>query len=213
MDREIHDFDETAVPLRLGASDTSALYYLPKALSAFKRTNPAVQVALNTDSSAAVESSVFDGELDLGIVTLPATHSGLTSRVLYRQKLGLVVARQHPLARKDTVTLRDAEGLPFLFLDDGTRTGAALAAYFNAQGFAPDTILRSGSFEVIKRYVAEDLGIAILPDTVLRREDEQRLVIKPIENLPSVQIGAVWNPRAYLPRAASELLTLLGELP
>jgi DNA-binding transcriptional LysR family regulator len=212
LDRELRDFDESVdVPLRLGASDTSAMYYLPKVLREFARRMPRVRLELSTKSSAAIEAGVLEGELDLGIVTLPARSAELDTRPLFEQRLVLVVPRTHELATRRRIALKRLRDLPLLLLDESTRTGAVLQAHFRAAELQPKVNLRSGSFEVIKHYVAEGLGLSILPEIALGEGNNAALATVRLPELPAIAIGAVWRRRAYQPKAAAELLALMSE--
>ncbi len=209
--RELRDFDETAhVPLRVGASDTSAMYFLPGALREFAKAMPQVRVELITKSSSAIESSVIRGELDLGVVTMPANSPDLACKPLFAQRLVLVVPRSHSFARRRSIALSQLDAHRMILLDETTRTGQSLREHFARAGFEPDVAMRSGSFEVIKRYVVEGAGIAILPEIAITKADQSQLAAVRVADLPSIEIGAIWLARAYQTKAATALLACMS---
>jgi len=88
LGREIRDFDESAShELRLGTSDTTALYILPPVIQAFARAMPQTRLAITSRPSDAIAGQVLQGELALGIVTLPVAQKELESRRLMAQRL------------------------------------------------------------------------------------------------------------------------------
>ena len=90
--RELKDFDEAASQeLRVGASDTNALYFLPDRVRKFSERMPNTRLALVTRSTDEIGAAVQRGDLDLGIVTLPLEGGTLESRELFAQRLALVV--------------------------------------------------------------------------------------------------------------------------
>ena len=207
--RELEDYDESAGrELRIGASDTTALYYLPPYVRQFRRDMPQTRLVVVCRSSAAVEEQVLRGDLDLGIVTLPAGSEGLETVEVFEQRFVLAAPKQRRIGRNGRATLAQLEGEPFVMLESGARTGALLEAHLSAQRFTPNVVLDSGSFEVIKRYVAEGVGLAFLPEAVIDRADPaiQKL---DVPGLPVVHIGVVWRRHAYRATAERVFLKLL----
>ena len=212
LDLALRDFDESRdVPLRIGASDTTALYFLPPVLKTFAKRVPGTRLEMMTASSGAVAQAVDEGALDLGVVTLPTDRDDLSSSPLFDQRLVLVVPKTHPLAKRHRVSLSKLTDEAFLMLDSETRSGAALRDHFRALEFSPRIVLESGSFEVIKRYAAEGLGLSILPEMAVTKADRNRLTAVRIPGLPSIPIGVVWRTRAYQTRAAIAFIDILGQ--
>jgi DNA-binding transcriptional LysR family regulator len=208
--RELKDFDETAdQELRVGASDTNALYFLPDRVRKFSEQMPNTRLALITRSTDEIGDAVQRGELDLGIVTLPLEGKSLESRELFSQRLVLVVPKGHLLAKRRSVKLARLAREPFVLLQRGTRTGHALWSHLAGEGFLPQVVMDSGSFEVIKRYVGEGIGLSFLPEIVVTEEDRARLATVRMAGLPTIQIGAIWRRGAYQTRAMRAFLDTL----
>jgi DNA-binding transcriptional LysR family regulator len=207
--RELRDFDEAAATeLRVGTSDTTALYVLPGAVRAFSKEFPQTRLRIVNRSSDGIAEQVRRGELDLGIVTLPLGHGDLHEQELFHEDLVLVTPPSHRLAGQNTVSLSALKEEPLLLLETGTRTGALLREHFRRKGFVPQVALTSGSFEVIKRYVAEGIGVAFLPELTLTPADTRLSVLR-VPGLPRVCIGAIWRKGAYQTRPQQAFLALL----
>ena len=205
----MRDFDETASSeLRLGTSDTTALYILPKIVQRFRRQQPKAKLHIVNRPTEIIATLVERGDLDLGILTLPTVRAALEERMLFQQELVLVVSKRHALAKRPVIRLRDLHGEPILLLEEVTRTGRLLRDYFAERDFAPNVVLDTSSFEVIKRYVAEGIGISFLPKETITPRDN-KLAVLPFSGLPRVTIGAVWRKGAYQTRAAQAFLKLL----
>ena len=207
LHREVSDFDESdSNELVVGTSDTNALYFLPAHVLAFAQTMPRTRLVVHCRSSDAVVDEVQRGDLDLGIVTLPTDREGLESRRLFEQKLVLVVPKGHAIAKQRGTTLSRLRGETFVLLPEGTRTGRLLKDYFQRNGFEPQAIMDSGSFEVIKQYVASGIGLSIIPEMVLRPHDREVISALNLRGLPRVAIGAIWRQDAYQTKAARAFL-------
>jgi DNA-binding transcriptional LysR family regulator len=211
LQRELADQDTgPAGELRLGTSDTTAMYLLPPYVRRFAERLPQARLAVTNRSSDAIAAQVVRGDLDLGIVTLPQNHADLAGEPLFLQRLLLVVPRGHRLAGQKRATLDDLRDTPVLMLDGRTRTGSLLREFFDRTGFTPNVFLDSGSFEVIKRYIAEGTGVSFLPETVLAAQDSGLAAVE-MDGLPEIAIGVIWRRDAYLGRAARAFLELLRE--
>ncbi|MBX3179987.1 MAG: LysR family transcriptional regulator [Candidatus Hydrogenedentes bacterium] len=206
---EVADFESAASrELRVGTSDTIALYVLPPLVREFAALMPETRLSLVNRSSAQIARQVLEGALDLGIVTLPAGEPDLEETPLFRQRIVLVAPRGHALAGRKRVTLKALAGEPLLLLESGTRTGALLERFFAEQDFTPPAVMDSGSFEVIKRYVAEGVGLSFLPEMVVRPGDVELRAI-PVAGLPEVTLGAVWRRGAYRSKAQRAFVEML----
>lgn len=210
--REMDDFGEgQGRVLRVGTSDTTALYALPPVMSAFSKRMPEARLMLVNRSSDAIAEHVARGDLDLGIVTLPVAQKVLEQRPLFEQALVLVTPQNHPLATQSATTLDALRHEPMLLLDAATRTGSLLRSYFQEAGFTPQVVLDTGSFEVIKRYVAEGIGVSFLPRAVVTSADTALAVVQ-VADVPSVRIGAVWRSEAYQTRVERTFLQIAEEM-
>ncbi len=207
--RELEDFDEAQTQeLRVGTSDTTALYILPPVVRAFSRAMPQTRLVMVSSSTETIAERVFQGELDLGIVSLPVSREELVEQDLFEQKLVLVTPGGHPLGQRERVGLGDLRDEPMLLLEAQTHTGSLLWDFFRRESFSPQVVLHSGSFEVIKRYVGEGVGLAILPEVAVTEEDRSMATVS-LSGVPSVRIGAIWRRHAYRTKAERAFLALI----
>jgi len=182
--------------IRIGCSDTVALYLLPKAVRTFTRTHSETAVRLLSRSTGELLESVKRGELDIAIVTLPVRDDTLSMTPFAEQRFVLVARTDHPLAKRKRVRLDAIGSLPYLQLDPNTRTGQFLRDRLRKAGIAPPVAIDSGSFEVIKRYVAEGVGVALLPEMAMANKEKGLVAIR-VPELPPIEFGAVWPVGGY----------------
>ena len=154
--------------LRLGVVG-STLRVVPAvehALASFHRQHPGVQIAVEDTGSRHMAEQVHEGALDLAFIGLFADQlpDDLAHRVLAVEPLTAVVPRDHPLAGRSTVGLRElADGADFVEMraESGLRTQVdaafARAGVRRAVAFALDTS------DAVVRYVGLGLGVAVVP--------------------------------------------------
>ena len=208
--QEINDLEESpARELRVGTSDTNALYFLPPYVSTFTQQWPEIKLEIYSQSTDKIASSIIEGELDLGIITLPISHPELETLTLYEQGLVLVVPIEHPLAQKKQVNVNQLKNESFVLLNESTRTGTLIRNFFTEHQFVPKVTMYSGSFEVIKRYITQGVGISFLPEMGVVEENNKTLATLRVRNIPKVAIGAIWQAGRYRNKAARAFIELL----
>src|SRR5947208_8946434 len=105
--------------LHVGHSPTPFAEILPKTLRAFQRAMPNVHVRLHDWSNKDTLDGVRGGRLELGLITAPPRGSSLRDlryEELFRQRVCVAVAPQHPFARRRSVALIEAAAEPLICL-------------------------------------------------------------------------------------------------
>lgn len=104
MDDAAHAIrDLAAGSLHVGASPTSATYYLPPHLAEFARQHPAVRLEVAVAGSAELNRRVLSGSLDCAVIE-GSPDPGLVCWELSPDELMLVAHRDHPVSQLKRVT-------------------------------------------------------------------------------------------------------------
>jgi DNA-binding transcriptional LysR family regulator len=156
--------------LRLGTSDTSACYVLPPVFARYRERYPNLELELETQPSPRVAALVESGRLDVGFITLPHESPALVTEKLVTREDVVICAASHPLGARHAVRLEALVAHPLLLLHRGTSTRAFLDRAFERLGLKPRVALETGSIEVLKRLVALDFGVSIVPRIAVERE-------------------------------------------
>jgi DNA-binding transcriptional LysR family regulator len=137
-------------------------------VSGFQAEHPLVAVTVrHVGGSRSLAKSVRDGDLDLGILSLPGGFPGLSLTELGSERMLLACASAHPLAGRGSVRIVEIADEPFV---DGPQDwGLRLAS---DQLFARAGLERTLRFEVndslsIVEFVAEGLAVALLPPSLI----------------------------------------------
>jgi DNA-binding transcriptional LysR family regulator len=155
------------------------------------------------------------GELDLAILIQPMRHPALETFPLLEEELLLAVPRDHPLAGgTGRVRLAELRDEPFVLLREGAYDlrDQTLAACRRA-GFEPQAALDGGEMDSMLRFVAEGIGVAILPAMVLSQSDRERRHVAVRRLQPRLTRALVLARRRdrYFSAAAREFTTILTE--
>ncbi|RXR23696.1 LysR substrate-binding domain-containing protein [Sphingobium fluviale] len=84
--------------LHIFASQTVATYWLPSRMARFAATHPAVQLSLSVGNTTQALAAIVSGKAELGFIEGRVDETNILSQTIGEDRLGLYVARDHPLA-------------------------------------------------------------------------------------------------------------------
>nr|WP_198932361.1 MULTISPECIES: LysR family transcriptional regulator [unclassified Pseudonocardia] len=158
---------DRAARLRVAASFTVAEYLLPRWLVALRAELPGTAVTLTSHNTAEVVDDVRSGDADLGFVEGPDLPADLDGQVVGRDRLVLVVAPDHPWARRRAVDAARLATTPLVAREPGSGTREFLE---RALGDLAPPVLELGSTTAIKNAVAGGAGPAVISGLAVAAE-------------------------------------------
>ena len=198
--------ENIAGTLSMGTSHHIGLHRLPKLLQLYVNSYPNVRPQISFIGSEEVYSCVDNGELDLGIVTLPPHENPMISQIeLWDDPLVFVIGKDHSLLEQKPLTLCDLVDITAILPAKNTFTRSLVEELFEKEGLSIDINIETNYLETIKKMVSIGLGWSVLPRTMI--DDEIRAI--PIECPISRKLGVVFNKNRTLSNAARVMLELL----
>ncbi|MCS6854425.1 MAG: LysR substrate-binding domain-containing protein [Elioraea sp.] len=166
---------------------STAKYFAPLALAAFKRANPGVELAIRIGNREAILSALRSFELDLAITGYPPEDFPVTRAVLGPNPHVIIAAPDHPLAGSRDVPLSVVGRETILLREPGSGTRALLKRLFPEEPPLGPRI-EIGSNETIKQAVMAGMGIALISAHTCAAElADGRLALIDAEGLPVVR--------------------------
>ncbi|WP_061934768.1 LysR family transcriptional regulator [Aureimonas sp. AU22] len=149
--------------LRVLATPSAIVGYLPERLRAFRDGYPAVDVALQECSTQEVVRGCLDDRADVGIGMRTEAPSGVESWFFCNDPFIVVLPRGHPSARRQAMTLAELAAHPLISIQAGGSLDRTLRAKASEAGLKLDVRVVVTSFDAVCRMVEVGLGIAVLP--------------------------------------------------
>jgi DNA-binding transcriptional LysR family regulator len=137
----------------IAASQALAFAVFPDLMRQFRRDNPGVSFAVHICDRAAVISALRNFDADIGVVYNAEPAADLATLLELEQRLCAVMDQNHPLARADTVKMRDCLRYPLALPDASLGGRAPLEAFFARSSLEPSIVLESNSFEMLRNFV------------------------------------------------------------
>jgi DNA-binding transcriptional LysR family regulator len=187
--------------VRLVANTSAIVQFLPDDLSSFLKMHPTIKIDLEEHTSEEVHRLVAAGKADVGILVAQRPLDGLEACLYRADELMLIMPPGHPLARKRSVRFAETLKYDYVTLPRGSSLCNTLMAAASDLGMPLRLRIQATSFDGLRRMVARNLGIGILPEgsvepflqtegLVSRHLDEPwahrnlTLISKPVESLP-----------------------------
>jgi len=157
------------ITLRLAGTTVANSTFLPAALGPFLADYPEIDLQLVERNSADVLLAVQTEEVDIGVLDGNMATSGVVSLPFRHDKLVLLVPAEHVLAKNRSAQLKDVLGFAFVCLPS-ERAMQRFIEEMAAQNARPLKIrVRAPSFYAIAQLVAQNAGIAMLPEAAALR--------------------------------------------
>src|SRR5213082_3394190 len=151
-------------------SNTNALTeFLPETLSSFLSAHPNVSVDLEERLSDEIVGLIAEGVADIGVVAGTVDPGRLTTYPFRSDRFVLVVARDHPLARRAKISFAETLDYDYVGLDRASALQRFLADKANRVGRPLRLRVQLRSFDAVCRMVECNVGIGIVPETTARR--------------------------------------------
>jgi len=200
-----------AGPLRVGATPQTLESVVSRFLPGFRQSHPKVEIVLVEDGSARLSRELERGHLDL-VIGGHAAGSALAGRELFPLGTLAVVPPGSRHARKSRLEVGELADEELLLLRPHFMTRGVFDAACQAAQIVPRVMIESASPHCLLAFVANGLGTAIVPSTMLLDEMEANAI--PLYHAGR-QIGfamsVLWDPRRYMPPAASAFIDGLHE--
>lgn len=212
---------EDSGTLSIATTHTQARYVLPEKVAALRAAYPKVNISLHQGSPDQVARMLIDEVAEIGIATESlADYAELVTLPCYEWQHMLVLPADHPLTRKERITLEDIAQEPLITYHPSFTGRTKIDHAFATRSLKPRIALEAIDSDVITTYVRLGLGVGIAAEMAVRdiAEDVERtggkggLVVRPVGNLFGHNVARVAFKRsAYLRNFVYAFGELLSE--
>jgi DNA-binding transcriptional LysR family regulator len=157
--------------VRVGASTTGVIYYLPLLLQGFREEHPQAEVTVEADLTERVRDAVLHGRLDIGLIWGPCHDERLIEEPLLQAEFVPIFPPAHPLLATPELAAADLRDQPFILPgDEDSPTRRYIVHWLQAAGVAPRVAMSLRSTEEVKQAVAAGLGVGVVAARGVRFE-------------------------------------------
>ncbi|MGY8668100.1 LysR substrate-binding domain-containing protein [Bradyrhizobium sp. UFLA05-109] len=151
-------------------ANTSGLSeHLPRALAAFLREHPDINVDVEERESADIATAIASGAADLGFAAEHALPDSIERFLFSEDRLTLVAARRSELGSRRQIDFQEVTDRDFVGLTASTALQVHISRHAAKLGARLRVRARLRDFDAICQMVAADVGVAVVPETAAKR--------------------------------------------
>jgi DNA-binding transcriptional LysR family regulator len=173
--------------VNIAAGGSTIQYLLPPYVEKYTREYPQVDVRLHNVTGKVGMALLRDGEVDVAVGPMFGLPPDIEFHPLVYFEPTLITRRDHPLAKRRRINLKDISKYPLILPPKELTTFRAVETVFAQHSLEYDIKLEVGGYDIIKKYVKLGLGISIVMSHCL----------SPADHLHAVPLGRWFPKRAY----------------
>ncbi len=152
--------------IRIGTFSSVATHWLPNIIKEFQKDYLNIDYELLLGDYTEIEEWIHTGRVDCGFLRLP-THSDFETIFLEEDKLMAIIPENHPLKDCEKFPVTALCDEPFMLLEKGAK--AEISEIFERNNLTPNVKFTTWDDYAVMSMVESGLGIAILPELILKR--------------------------------------------
>lgn len=184
--------------IQIGAFTSVSRNVLPHLMSQFKKIYPSVHFELRQGDYDEIYHWVNSGSVDFGFIN-PVGFEDIESKVIYEDTMVAVLPKNHPLASKESISLKELEKETFILLDEG-KNSVPLQA-FDRLGITPKIEYKIYDDYSILAMVKQGIGVSILYRLVATGYSDG-IILKPIKEPIERKIAIAYHKKEMMTKAS-----------
>jgi len=178
--------------VRIGIPPLLSTVFFPELLDAFHTVHPDIWLELHEYGSIRACDLVQDEVLDIALINMEFPNiDKFYSEIIMTDPLLLTVSRDHPLAGRSTVDLRELDDAPILLYNQDSVQNRIVQARFAALGVSPRIVMQSSQLTTILKFLRQGNCCCFLFGSILPQFPD--LVGIPAEPPLETRVGIVWK--------------------
>ncbi len=198
--------DKVGGPLRVATVYSLGLHELPPLLKSYRASFPQVDLTVSYRRNHTVYDEVLNDHADLGVVAYPRARRGLVVEVFALDRMVVISAPTHPLARKGLLRIKDLQGQSFISFEPDLPTRKAVDQLLREHEVEVEQAMELDNIETVKRAVEVESGVALVPSNSVAEEVASgQLSALPLED------ADMWRPMGTVLRRGRMITPALRE--
>lgn len=194
--------------VKMGMMPTVGSFLLPNVIALFKKQYPGIDIEMKEYSAKLLEVHVEQGSIDVGLTVLPADTEKFDAVPLQAEDLVAIVHQEHWISERESISLAELREEAFiLFTEEYAIHDVVKQACLRA-GFEPQVAYMSSLWDFVGELVATQLGISLVPRSIVRRLNNSELRTINISS-PKIdwQYALIFRKDHYLSHAARAFIS------
>lgn len=199
--------------IRIGASATPGLYWLPPRLARYRTKYPGFELRFEVGPVHEVAERVARNDLDMAVIGGPAATAELRARPLATDEMIIVAPTTSPLSRARPIKPARLQTETWLVREEASETRRQLLAWWHRHRLTPPRTMTFDGPDGVKRAAMAGLGIAMVSRLTVQEEvSSGRLAPVPVKAvLPTREFLLVDHPQKHHGAACQAMVQMLAD--
>jgi DNA-binding transcriptional LysR family regulator len=162
--------------LALSANEYTVMFLLP-VLAVFRSRHPHIKVEVKRSLASRIASEVLGRGVEIGVVSFKPNDEAIASIPVVMDELTLIVAPTHPLADRESVSVRELGAESFIAHNVPSPYRERVVKTFEKYKTPLNISMEMPTLEAIKRLVEQEMGVALVPRLAAQPEIERKQIV------------------------------------
>ncbi len=196
--------------IRIGIPPLIGTLFFPSIARSFHNQYPKISLELVEFGAKKLVEFVEEEKVDIAIIVLPVNNPKFEIYPFIQEEFAFFCAKTHKFANRTSLSLKELSEEKFiLFSKQFTLHDRIIWECVNA-GFTPSVPYESSQWDLISELVAEEFGIAILPQSIYSKMNHDKITMVPLVNpTPLWELGFAVKKNSYISFANRKLIDFL----
>lgn len=197
----------TNVRVKLGIPPIIGTRLIPKIYSSISDELPGITLEMYECVSEEAEQFLNERIVEVAIALSKDISEKFNHKTIYETELMFCINKNHPLAKKKSVSCKDIDELPIAVLSTGSFHYNTISSMFKKEGVDPNIVLHSQELNTISQLLRQfDIGTFTYRD-IFESDDDIALI--PYADTLSVSVSALWKKNDYIPKGVEKVIKFL----
>lgn len=199
--------------VRIGCSPSLGHDLMPQAITRFYDKYPDARITLETQTPRTLVQSVLTQRVELGIAFTMESQPSVDSQLLYENKMVVALHTSHPLARKNSIHIKELIEQPLIGYSSDIPVGQLLRRMWLDAGLDVRPRTEVTQLHVACALVQAGAGVALIDELTASGPIWTRITVRPMQPTVAAPVSIMHSTFAPLSRMAQAFVDTLYEMP
>lgn len=172
---------QRAGALRIAVLPALAQWLVPRAISRFLASRPAVKIFVQSLPSVQIAELVSTQQIDVGVVEMPVSRPAINIEELGASAPFAVMPATHRLAAHERIAIKDLADERMILLSQHSFVRYQVDDAFASAGVAPNVVIETPSSSIACALVAAGAGLTIVSQSTAAPFISEETIIRPLD--------------------------------
>ena len=198
--------------LSIAAHEAAAIYLVPGPLKSYLQKFPEIKIGIYRSPLNEIPQKIMDREVEIGFVKEKPNFHEIKCLEVYSDETVLIASPRHRLVSRRNIQFCDLGDEHFVLHHICATTTQRIVRLFEQHGTRCKVVAELWSFENVKHFVQEDIGLAIVPRITVTQELRDGVLVQipmPELDVPRRTL-MICRDHGYLSDAAREWIEVVS---